>query len=63
MVLHRVALVSLRLFRKNLGDLQEYFAQMVYRPLHAPPNPLAKKFLYAYVEKKLKTHFWYLGSR
>ena len=38
MVLHRVALVSLRLFRKNLGDLQEYFAQMVYRPLH-PPTP------------------------
>ena len=38
MVLHRVALVYLRLFRKNLGDLQEYFAQMVYRPLH-PQTP------------------------
>ena len=32
MLLHRMALVSVRLFCKNLGDLQEFFGQMVYRP-------------------------------
>ena len=26
------ALVSVRLFRKNLGKLQKFFGQMVYRP-------------------------------
>ena len=26
------ALVSVRLFRKNLGNLQKFFGQMVYRP-------------------------------
>ena len=36
------ALVSFRLFRKNLGHLREFFGQMVYRP------PLAKNFPYAY---------------
>ena len=29
--LHRIALVSVRLFCKNLGNLQEFFGQMVYR--------------------------------
>ena len=29
--LHCMALVSLWLFRKNLGDLREFFAQMVYK--------------------------------
>ena len=32
MLLHRMALVSVRLFCKNLGNLQEFFGQMVYRP-------------------------------
>ena len=32
MLLHRMALVSVRLFCKNLGNLQEFFRQMVYRP-------------------------------
>ena len=32
MLLHRMALVSFRLFCKNLGNLQEFFGQMVYRP-------------------------------
>ena len=32
MLLHRIALVSFRLFCKNLGNLQEFFGQMVYRP-------------------------------
>ena len=32
MLLHRMALVSVRLFCKNLGDLQEFVGQMVYRP-------------------------------
>ena len=36
-LLHRMALVSFLLFRKNLGNLREFFGQMVYRP------PLAKK--------------------
>ena len=35
MLLHRMALVSFRLFCKNLGNLQEFFGQMVYRP----PSP------------------------
>ena len=33
MLLHCMALVSVRLFCKNLGNLQEFFGQMVYRPL------------------------------
>ena len=32
MLLHRMAPVSFRLFCKNLGNLQEFFGQMVYRP-------------------------------
>ena len=32
MLLHRIALVSFRLFCKNLGNLQEFFGRMVYRP-------------------------------
>ena len=32
MLLHRMALVSFRLFCKNLGNLQQLFGQMVYRP-------------------------------
>ena len=32
MLLHRMALVSVRLFCKNLGNFQEFFGQMVYRP-------------------------------
>ena len=32
MLLHRMALVSVRLFCKNLGNLQEFFGQMVYGP-------------------------------
>ena len=32
MLLHRMALVSVRLFCKNLGVLQEFVGQMVYRP-------------------------------
>ena len=31
-LLHRIALVSFRLFRKNLGNLEEFFGQMVYPP-------------------------------
>ena len=32
MLLHLMALVSVRLFCKNLGNLKEFFGQMVYRP-------------------------------
>ena len=31
-LLHRMALVSFLLFRKNLGNLREFFGQIVYRP-------------------------------
>ena len=55
-LLHRMALVSVLLFRKNLGNLREFFGQMVYRP------PLAKNCPYAYVEESnIETHdceFW-----
>ena len=36
MLLHRMALVSVRRFCKNLGNLQEFFGQTVYRP--PPPD-------------------------
>ena len=32
MLVHRMTLVSFQLFRKNLGNLQEFFGQMVHRP-------------------------------
>ena len=45
MLLHRMALVSVRLFCKNLGNLQEFFGQMVYRPpwqkIARTPMPLS----------------------
>ena len=31
-LLYRMALVSFQLFRKNLGNLREFFGQMVYHP-------------------------------
>ena len=31
-LLHRMALVSFLLFRKNLGNLREFLGQIVYRP-------------------------------
>ena len=31
-LLHRMALVSFLLFHKNLGNLREFFEQIVYRP-------------------------------
>ena len=37
-----MALISFRLFRKNLGNLKDFFGQMVYRP------PWQKNFPYAY---------------
>ena len=35
MLLHRMALISFRLFCKNVGNLQDFFGQMVY-PLPTP---------------------------
>ena len=46
MLSHRMALVSFRLFCKNLGNLQEFSGQMVHHP---PPLPLGKNCPYAYV--------------
>ena len=45
MLLHLMALVSVRLFCKNLGNLQEFFGQMVYRP---PWKKIARTPMYAY---------------
>ena len=40
MLLHRMALVSFLLCRKNLGNLREFFGQMVYR---SPWQKIARK--------------------
>ena len=47
MLLHRMALVSVRLFCKNLGNLQEFFGQMVYRPpwQKISRTPMSPKYL------------------
>ena len=50
MLLHRMALVSVRLFCKNLGNLQEFFGQMVYRP--PPPWQKIAYVLTRYLEFK-----------
>ena len=42
-------LVSFLLFRKNLGNLREFFGQIVYRP------PLAKNCPYAYAPENTQT--------
>ena len=44
-LLHRIALVSFLLFRKNLGNLGEFFWA------NGLPPPLAKNCPYAYDEK------------
>ena len=57
-----MALISFRLFRKNLGNLRDFFGQMVYCP------PLAKNFPYASVVSCVKfvseemTNDWILGE-
>ena len=50
MLLHRMALVSVRLFCKNLGNLQEFFGQMVYRPpwQKIPRTPMAQALVFHY---------------
>ena len=35
--MHGMTLVSFEQFRKNLGNLQEFFGQMVHRPPPPPP--------------------------
>ena len=42
MLLHRMTLISVRLFRKNLGNLPEFFWA------NSLPPPPAKNCLYAY---------------
>ena len=37
LLVHRMTLVSFRLFRKNLGSLKEFFGQMAHRPPPPPP--------------------------
>ena len=44
-LLHRMALVSFLLFRKNLGNLREFFGQMAYR-LPTPWQKIARTPMY-----------------
>ena len=65
MLLHRMALVSFRLFCKNLGNLQEFFGQMVYRP---PSPKIARTPMTSYpgtvqVSPKLPFHLPESGSQ
>ena len=53
-----MALVSFRIFCKNLGYLRELFGQMVYR--FPPPPPLAKNFPYAYAQRSV--YRWCFGK-
>ena len=58
MLLHRMALVSFRLFCKNLGNLQEFFGQMVYRPpwpkiARTPVNQTAQKIVHIFLLKQI----------
>ena len=54
MLLHRMALVSVRLFYKNLGNLQEFFGQMVYRP--PPGKKLPVRLCKTQIAKKCKNY-------
>ena len=58
-LLHHMALVSLLLFRKNLGNLREFFGQMVYRPpwqkIARTPMALDEKLLSAMHMYQVKT--------
>ena len=44
MLLHRMTLISFRLFRKTLDNLPEFFGQTVYSPLakNCPFMPMGK---------------------
>ena len=59
MLLHRMALVSVQLFCKNLGNLQEFFGQIVYRPPPAKKLPV-RLCLYAPVSELLHDDFFLL---
>ena len=49
-LLHRIAFVSCLLFRKNLGNLGEFFGQMALRP---PWQKIARTPMY---KAKLRSH-------
>ena len=53
MLLHRMALVSVRLCCKNLGNLQEFSGQMVYRP---PPPATNSPYAYAHAALSSKKY-------
>ena len=53
MLLHRMALVSVRLFCKNLGNLQEFFGQMVYCP---PWQKIARTPMTIFHSQRLSGH-------
>ena len=61
-LLHRMALVSFLLFRKNLGNLREFFWHMVYRP---PWQKIARTPMTPYVYRThcLPNIFYVLSSR
>ena len=56
MLLHRMALVSFRLLCKNLGNLHEFFGQMVYRP----PWPKIARTPKLYNREKAGTNYFFL---
>ena len=55
MLLHRMALVSVRQFCKNLGNLQEFFGQMVYRP---PWQKIARTPMLSVPQKLFEPEKW-----
>ena len=53
-LLHRMALVSFLLFRKNLGNLREFLGQIVYRP---PWQKIARTPMLEVNEMFVQFHF------
>ena len=55
MLVHGMTLLSFRLFRTNLGNLREFFGQMVHRPpgkkIARSPMDLSHSFYYYCVEE------------
>ena len=55
-LLHRMALVSFLLFRKNLGKLREFFGLMVYRP---PWQKIARTPMIVNLGDDPSAKYWY----
>ena len=53
--MHGMTLLSFRLFRKTLGNLREFFGQMVHRP---PGKKIARTPMFTTEWKLLAEEFW-----